>query len=281
MEKFIFEKSKPDWSNNDILNELDNFINIYEKRPIKNNKGGMLFPQMFSFFFLLKKLKPELIIESGVYKGQSTWLIENTLPNSEIISLDIDLSKREFISKKALYSNKDFRFHNFSNIPENTLVFFDDHVNHIERIIESKFFNIKHIILEDNNSPGNGDFQTIKQLYNNHIYNHNPGILSLIKTSFFFNKIILKKIFNKSYNAKYDIDKISKRIRDGNNDEDWFENINKIIDCYYEFPPLAKYEDLTDLKFIKKPLFENIPEKFKIYLNLNKEYNFLTYIKLI
>ncbi len=281
MEKFIFEKSKPDWSNNDILNELDNFINIYEKRPIKNNKGGMLFPQMFSFFFLLKKLKPELIIESGVYKGQSTWLIENTLPNSEIISLDIDLNKREFISKKALYSNKDFRFHNFSNIPENTLVFFDDHVNHIERIIESKFFNIKHIILEDNNSPGNGDFQTIKQLYNNHIYNHNPGILSLIKTSFFFNKIILKKIFNKSYNAKYDIDKISKRIRDGNNDEDWFENINKIIDCYYEFPPLAKYEDLTDLKFIKKPLFENIPEKFKIYLNLNKEYNFLTYIKLI
>ena len=281
MEKFIFEKSKPDWSNNDILNELDNFINIYEKRPIKNNKGGMLFPQMFSFFFLLKKLKPELIIESGVYKGQSTWLIENTLPNSEIISLDIDLNKREFISKKALYSNKDFRFHNFSNIPENTLVFFDDHVNHIERIIESKFFNIKHIILEDNNSPGNGDFQTIKQLYNNHIYNHNPGILSLIKTSFFFNKIILKKIFNKSYNAKYDIDKISKRIRDGNNDEDWFENINKIIDCYYEFPPLAKYEDLIDLKFIKKPLFENIPEKFKIYLNLNKEYNFLTYIKLI
>lgn len=281
MEKFIFEKSKPDWSNNDILNELDNFINIYEKRPIKNNKGGMLFPQMFSFFFLLKKLKPELIIESGVYKGQSTWLIENTLPNSEIISLDIDLSKREFISKKALYSTKDFRFHNFSNIPENTLVFFDDHVNHIERIIESKFFNIKHIVLEDNNSPGNGDFQTIKQLYNNHIYNHNPGILSLIKTSFFFNKIILKKIFNKSYNAKYDIDKISKRIRDGNNDEDWFENINKIIDCYYEFPPLAKYEDLIDLKFIKKPLFENIPEKFKIYLNLNKEYNFLTYIKLI
>ena len=281
MEKFIFEKSKPDWSNNDILNELDNFINIYEKRPIKNNKGGMLFPQMFSFFFLLKKLKPELIIESGVYKGQSTWLIENTLPNSEIISLDIDLNKREFISKKALYSNKDFRFHNFSNIPENTLVFFDDHVNHIERIIESKFFNIKHIILEDNNSPGNGDFQTIKQLYNNYTFKHQPGFLSLVKTSFFFNKIILKKIFNKSYNAKYDIDKISKRIRDGNNDEDWFENINKIIDCYYEFPPLAKYEDLIDLKFIKKPLFENIPEKFKIYLNLNKEYNFLTYIKLI
>jgi len=153
MKKLIFEKSNPNWSDSDILSELDNFTVLYEKRPIKNNKGGMLFQQMFSFFFLLKKLKPQLIVESGVYKGQSTWLIENTLPNSEIISLDIDLNQREFISKKAIYSSKDFRFHDFSNIPENTLVFFDDHVNHIERIIESKFFNIKHIVLEDNYSP--------------------------------------------------------------------------------------------------------------------------------
>lgn len=281
MKKLIFEKSNPNWSDSDILSELDNFTTLYEKRPIKNNKGGMLFQQMFSFFFLLKKLKPQLIVESGVYKGQSTWLIENTLPNSEIISLDIDLNQREFISKKAIYSSKDFRFHDFSNIPENTLVFFDDHVNHIERIIESKFFNIKHIVLEDNYSPGIGDFQTLKQLYNKHIFNHNPNILSLIKTNIFFNKIILKKIFNKNYNAKNDIDKISKRIRDGNVDKNWFENINKIINCYYEFPPLTKYGNLINDEFIKEPLLENIPDKLKIHLSLIKEYNFLTYIKLI
>ena len=48
----------------------------------------------FYFYLILKNLKPELIIESGVYKGQSTWLIENTLPNSKIISIDIDLNKK-------------------------------------------------------------------------------------------------------------------------------------------------------------------------------------------
>ena len=280
MKKFIFEKSNPEWSGNDILNELDNFCDLYENRPIKNNKGGMLFQQMFSFFFLLKRLKPKLIIESGVYKGQSTWLIENTLPNSEIISLDIDLSQREYISKKAIYSSKDFRFHDFSKIPGNTLVFFDDHVNHVERLIESKFFNIKNIVLEDNYLPGKGDFQTLKQLYNNYVFNHNPGILSLIKTNIFFNKIIFKKIFNKNYNVKIDIDKISKRVRDGNVYENWFENINKIIDCYYEFPPLIKYEDLTDDEFVKKPLFNSMPDKLKNYLNSSKEYNFLTYLRL-
>ncbi len=277
MENLIFKKGNPGWNNNDILNELDNFIHLYQNRPIKDNKGGMLFPQMFYFYFVLKKINPELVIESGVYKGQSTWLIENTLPNSEIIALDIDLSQREYISKKAFYSSKDFRFHNFSKVPNNTLVFFDDHVNHIERIIESKFFNIKNIVLEDNYSAGSGDFQTLKQLYNNSIFNHNPGILSFIKTSFFFNTIILKKIFNKNYNAKVDLDKISKRIRDGSDEKNWFENINKTIDCYYEFPPITKYENnLSD-----KPLLDDIPDNLKIHLNQINEYNFLTYIKLV
>ena len=281
MKNLSFSKGKTDWDNNDILEELENFIQLYEKRPIKNNKGGMLFTQMFYFYFILRKINPELVIESGVYKGQSTWLIEKTLPNSEIIALDIDLNQREYISKKAFYSSKDFRFHNFSKIPNSTLVFFDDHVNHVERIIESNFFNIKNIILEDNYSPGNGDFQTLKQIYNSSTFNHNPGILSLIKTSIFFNTITLKKIFNKNYNAKVDIDKISKRIRDGNDEKNWFENINNLIDCYYEFPPLAKYENSIEDQLSAKPLLENIPENLKIYLNQIKEYNFFTYIKLI
>jgi|TARA_B100000959_G_C14885251_1_gene584314 hypothetical protein len=281
MKNLSFTKGQANWDNNDILEELENFIKLYEKRPIKNNKGGMLFTQMFYFYFILRKINPELVIESGIYKGQSTWLIENTLPNSEIIALDIDLNQREYISKKAFYSSKDFRFHNFSKIPNNTLVFFDDHVNHVERIIESNFFNIKNIILEDNYSPGSGDFQTLKQIYNNSTFNHNPGILSLIKTSIFFNTITLKKIFNKNYNAKVDIDKISKRIRDGNDEKNWFENISNLIDCYYEFPPLTKYENLIEDQVSGKPLLENIPENLKIYLNQIKEYNFFTYIKLI
>ena len=39
-------------------------------------------------------------IESGVFKGQTSWLIEKVLPNSKILSIDPDLSNREYISKK-------------------------------------------------------------------------------------------------------------------------------------------------------------------------------------
>ena len=126
----------------------------------------MLFTHMFYFYLILKNLKPELIIESGVFKGQSTWLIENTLPNSDIISIDIDLKKREYISKKAEYRTIDFKFNEFKNIPTNSLVFFDDHVNHVDRIKQSNFFGIKNIVLEDNYSSYDGDFQTLKQISN-------------------------------------------------------------------------------------------------------------------
>jgi len=280
MNKNIFEKGNINWNSLDILNELDNFVSLYEQRPIKDNKGGMLFAQMFFFYFILKKIKPEFVIESGIYKGQSTWLIENTLQDCEIFAIDIDLSQREYISKKANYSSKDFKFHDFSNISKNSLVFFDDHINHIDRVLESKYFNIKYIVLEDNYPPGKGDFQTLKQIYNNFNFNHKPGLLSLFKTNLIFTGIILQKIFKKNLNVKTKIDQISKRIRDGH--EYNFNSVNNLIETYYEFPPLIKpSEDYSNIyELIKDPLLNEIPEKLKKYLEYLSGYNFLTYIKL-
>ena len=111
-----FEKNSPKWEKNEILEQLEIFKDFYKDRPIKENIDGMRFQHMFATFFILKKLNPSFVIESGVFRGQSTWLIENTLPNSEIMSIDIDLSKREYISKKAKYSNIDFKNQDFSNI---------------------------------------------------------------------------------------------------------------------------------------------------------------------
>ena len=278
MEKKYFQKGKDFLDYKEFLDELDNFIPLYESRPIKNNKGGMQFSSMFYFFLILKKKNPSLVIESGIFKGQSTWLIEKTLPNSEIISIDINLKQREYFSKKAKYSNLDFKFHDFNQIPKDTLVFFDDHVNHAERLMESKFFNIKSIVLEDNYSSNKGDFQTIKQLYNNYTFKHQPGFLSLVKTGLIFNNLIFKKIFQNGYSIKNDLDYVSKRIRDGHETMN-FNNIEKCISIYYEFPPLLN--NGSDSCIEKKALLEKKPK----ILNSN-EYefsnsNFFTYLELI
>tara|TARA_B110001452_G_C15203127_1_gene417457 strand:- start:272 stop:1102 length:831 start_codon:yes stop_codon:yes gene_type:complete len=275
MNNSIFKKNEPKWDHQEILNDVENFCEIYEKRPIKDNKGGMKFPHAFALFFILKKIRPDLVIESGIFKGQSTWLIENTLPNVELICLDIDLSNRVYVSKKAKYSNLDFKFHNFSKIPENTLVLFDDHVNHIERLKEANYFKIKNIILEDNYSANTGDFQTIKQCYQKYSFNHKITSISAIKTLYLFIKILLKKIITNNYNANKDLSLISNRIRDYGLNEDEFENINKIIYSYYEFPPIIPTNATTD-----KPLFEIKNKKIEKYLTELNVYNYLTYIKL-
>tara|TARA_B100000795_G_scaffold260027_1_gene235503 strand:+ start:399 stop:1229 length:831 start_codon:yes stop_codon:yes gene_type:complete len=275
MNNSIFIKKKPNWKYEEIIDEIKIFTDLYNDRPIKDNIGGMRFSHAFALYFILKKTKPDLIIESGVFKGQSTWLIEKTLPTSKIICLDIDLTKRVYISEKATYSNLDFKFHDFSEVPENTMVLFDDHVNHIERLREANFFKIKNIILEDNYSSRSGDFQTIKQCYENYSFKHKLSILSIFKTFFLFSRILLKKIFMKSYNASHDLYLLHNRIRDYNLHDNEFSNINKIIESYYEFPPINENKPNSE-----KPIIVKDDEILKKYYSELKYYNHITYIKL-
>ena len=277
MHSNILEKNIPFWLDKhlDFLNE---FSLLYKTRPIKNNKGGMLFTHMFYFYLILKNLKPELIIESGVYKGQSTWLIENTLPNSKIISIDIDLNKREYISKKSEYRSLDFKYNEFKNLPNNTLVFFDDHVNHVERIKQSNFFGIKNIVLEDNYPTSEGDFQTLKQISNSLNFNHKPGFLSLIKTYYQFTNIIIKKIFLSKYNSDIDLNNINQRIRDAFYNKETSRYLNDLFETYYEFPPLINNNHNNEM--FKKPILRETPKNILEFSNELLDYNFITYIKL-
>jgi len=271
------EIKKIKWNIYEIKNEIKKFIELYKSRPIKNNKGGMLFPHMFALYFILKKIKPELIIESGIYKGQSTWLIEKTLPKSNIISTDTNLKSRIYISKKAHYSDIDFKFQNFSNIPKNTLVFFDDHVNHFERIKEALYFNIKNIVLEDNYKKNSKkcDFYTIKQAYEKSGFKHKVNITSYLKTLFKFQKIILKKIFIKNYYADFELNEIHNRIRDRKINSVDYPNLKKIIKTYYEFPSIVDLK-LKGTKF----LFKKEPKELNFIKNELDCYNYITYIKL-
>ena len=76
-------------------------------------------------YIFLNKIKPKFVVESGIYKGQTTWLIEKTLPKAKILAIDINLESRTYISKSknVKYSNIDFSSHNFEKIPTESLVF--------------------------------------------------------------------------------------------------------------------------------------------------------------
>ena len=259
---------RPMWYNKNLDYEFNNFIKLYSKRPIKNNLHGIRINHAFAIYFILKKIQPKFVIESGIYKGQSTWLIEKTLPQTKILSIDLNLNNRIYISKKAKYSKIDFKNQNFERIPKKTIAFFDDHQPHIERIMQCKNFKIKHIIFEDNYIKNRGDFYTLNHLINNLNFIHKPGKLSLIKTFFIFLKIILKKIINQNYIVNMDI--INYRIRDRIFSKNFKNYIKNNIEQIYTFPRIKL---INKNKKIKKHILKNYYDEINFY-------NYITYVKL-
>ena len=151
--------------------DLEEFCLLYKDRPIKTNKGGMGAPDMFSLWLTLKRLNPECVVESGVFKGQSTWLIRNTLPECEIICLDPEIKKDiAFVdkSKKTTYycgsDFIDFSQLEKNKISTNSLIFFDDHVNAFERVIQCYEKQCKLVFFNDNYPVGCGSHLTIEHV---------------------------------------------------------------------------------------------------------------------
>ena len=152
----------------DDLNEFLMSVNFQE---INANDGGMKVPDMFSLYFLLKKLRPSVVIESGVWNGQSTKLIRETLEDVKIISLDprpiegyIDENTTYYVGDKF----KDFKDLDLSSFDMNSvLCFFDDHQNQAERLIQCIDKNVKHVFFNDNYPVNCGSHFSIQHLLNN------------------------------------------------------------------------------------------------------------------
>ena len=67
------------FNNIQLKKQLKSFLKIYNTRPIKDNSSGMRIDHCFAVYCLLKKIKPKNVIESGIWRGQTTWLIKKTL----------------------------------------------------------------------------------------------------------------------------------------------------------------------------------------------------------
>jgi len=155
------------WTYADIRDSIPEFLEIYRNKPIGNNMGGMKTPHLFATWYMLRKLNPKNVIESGVWKGQGTWLIEQALPGANVYSIDLLLELREYKSEKVHYFNQDFSTIDWSVIQdkENTVLFFDDHQNALDRIKKGKDFGFKQFIFEDNYPASQGDCYSLKKAF--------------------------------------------------------------------------------------------------------------------
>jgi len=270
------------WSKEEIISEINNFVELYNHRPIKDNTGGMKFNHLFAFYFILKKINPSYVIESGVFKGQGTWLIEKTLPKAKILSLDINLKSREYISKNAKYSEIDFKFQNYKDVEKDKcLVLFDDHQNSYERLKECKWLGFKNIIFEDNYPVGAGDFYSLNHIIRGSGFRIKRYVIfEKLKGLIIFLNFHFLSLFKNIY-PFVDIHRFRLNYVKPN-DNDYY-NLKNNIDTYHEFPSIFKTDSSDNEKEKRSYSYLLEDDKKDIYPLAYKErnyYNFFTYVKL-
>ncbi|CAL9778183.1 unnamed protein product [Musa acuminata subsp. burmannicoides] len=171
-----------EWTRKDLLKGLEEFVPIYVTRPIKNNMYGMGFDHSFGLWFMARWLKPDLMIESGAFKGHSTWVLRQAMPETRIISLS-PRHPEKYLKKGPAYvdgnctyfAGKDFvdfgsvdwasvmKKHGISDLSR-VLVFFDDHQNELKRLKQALKAGFLHLIFEDNYDTGTGDHYSLRQI---------------------------------------------------------------------------------------------------------------------
>jgi hypothetical protein len=278
MKEFEFDREE-------ALSLVPEFLELYKNRPISENVGGMGVNHSFAVWFMLKKMRPAVVIESGVLKGQSTWLIEQASPQAQVFCLDLSFEPLVYKSPQAIYLEQDFTTIDWSEIDrENTVVFFDDHINALARLKELFWVGIKHAIFEDNWPVGAGDSYSMRHLF------AGTGATELQMSENYKSKNPIRRMKSRQKERiLWEFESSQSRIVRPNDTDS--KNLSRNLSSYFEFPPLLTNIDnnwggpWTHSFQGAEPLFSdpsdlNFDESTKNYKRA-LDYGYICYVSLV
>jgi hypothetical protein len=152
-----------DWASeiDAITGRAHEWVEHLRNKPFVNN-NGMAPDTAFYLYYWITELAPKLIVESGTWRGFSTWVMRKAAPGARIVSLDpifalgycLDSGKigPGYWPSDLERSGTDFSCHGFEfeTKPEPSLVLFDDHQNKIHRLQQAIQKGFQHLIFDDN-----------------------------------------------------------------------------------------------------------------------------------
>jgi len=137
-------------TDDELSRAIMEFIQLFRDGLITSLYGGMGYNNGLMLFCVARFTSPEVVVESGILRGFTTYLLDRAIPPESVIhAFDINLSLIEFRSKKATYYEKDI----LEETPElkgrKVLAFFDDHVSHYDRLKYCIDNQIEVVVLDD------------------------------------------------------------------------------------------------------------------------------------
>mmetsp|Transcript_10843 Transcript_10843/g.19309 ORF Transcript_10843/g.19309 Transcript_10843/m.19309 type:complete len:558 (-) Transcript_10843:118-1791(-) len=177
----------------ELLEYFAEFVKLYTNfgaRPIEFNQLGQRLTHSFATWFHVRRMQPKYIIESGVHKGHTTWLMRQAAPNARMIMMDPlqTLIKHWDKKRDSIYftgpkdwkppaglagidirpwidfKEVDWSFISDEDRAHNTILLIDDHQDEWDRVKELAALGFKKAMFDDNWFVHQGDNFSIKQL---------------------------------------------------------------------------------------------------------------------
>ncbi|OGW72367.1 MAG: hypothetical protein A2Y02_00865 [Omnitrophica bacterium GWA2_52_12] len=127
------------------------FHELYARRPVPYNPNGLQFQGSCWLFLTARSLQPRLIVESGILRGHSSWVLRQACPQAQLHLFDPDFSHLEWRDPQAEYHEQDWAGFDFGTVDSGqALVFFDCHVNQCLRVAQAHAKGFRRLIFDDN-----------------------------------------------------------------------------------------------------------------------------------
>lgn len=146
----FLKNSKLKYNKPQIEKYVQEFELVFMQSPVKEHESGFGYNEGVFFYSILKIINPELVVESGVMKGFTTYLIDAATNNEcKIFSYDINFENKVFSSKKAQYNNFDIS----KKVPlvknQRAVALWDDHTSQLDRLKFSQEHKIEFNFFDD------------------------------------------------------------------------------------------------------------------------------------
>lgn len=126
------------------------FWTLIGNAPVKQKQGGNGFNGSLQLFAIARAIQPDFIVESGVFRGFTTWILRQACPKVRIVSFDPVHDQIRYRDPNGELHAHDWSAHDFKGHDlAGALLFFDDHIDQARRILEAAERGARHLVFDD------------------------------------------------------------------------------------------------------------------------------------
>jgi hypothetical protein len=124
---------------------------IWPQMPgvLRNQPGANRFGGLLALWMVAAALRPQTVVESGVFIGASVYVWRRALPEARILGFDLNLQHLKFRPEDVTFIENDWSFVSQDETPVPRLVFFDDHIDCVQRLKEAYARGFDYVLFDD------------------------------------------------------------------------------------------------------------------------------------